>query len=129
MKASKILAGVTSTFSGLYLASAAYAQDASSYLDQINGGVGDTDLMTLIYRYCCFDLRSSINYQWLQIYHSCRRRRKSRECYKDINIRNHWFSSLLHSSYLSQVCIAECSQSLIALLCIKILISAIWLSI
>ena len=49
MKASKILAGVTSTFSGLYLASAAYAQDASSYLDQINGGVGDTDLMTLIY--------------------------------------------------------------------------------
>jgi hypothetical protein len=49
MKASKILAGVSSAFSGLFLASAAYAESATSYLDGIKGGVTNTDLMSLIY--------------------------------------------------------------------------------
>ena len=49
MKTSKILAGATSIFSGLYLASATFAQDASSYLDGITGGVQGKSLDQLIY--------------------------------------------------------------------------------
>ena len=49
MKTSKILAGVTSVFSGLYLASATYAQDASSYLNEITSGVQGKTLEQLIY--------------------------------------------------------------------------------
>ena len=53
MKTSKILAGATSVFSSLYLASAAFAApattgDAEGLLENV-GGTGQTDLMTLIY--------------------------------------------------------------------------------
>ena len=51
MKTSKILAGAASVFSGLYLASATYAQaqSATSYLDSITGGVQGQTLESLIY--------------------------------------------------------------------------------
>ena len=49
MKTTKILASASSVFSGLFLASAAYAQSASSVLDPINGGV-KTPVMDLVYR-------------------------------------------------------------------------------
>ncbi len=48
MKTSKILAAVSSVTSGLFLTSAAFADSASSYLSNINGGV-QTNLMDLIY--------------------------------------------------------------------------------
>ncbi len=51
MKTPKILAGATSIFSGLYLASAAFAgatSDAEGLIQNI-GGTGKADLMTLIY--------------------------------------------------------------------------------
>lgn len=49
MKTTKILAAASSVFSGLFLASAAYAQSASSILTPITGGV-NTPIMDLVYR-------------------------------------------------------------------------------
>ena len=46
----KISAGVGSAVSGLYLASASFAQEAQTYLDRIPSQVGDNDLEAMIFR-------------------------------------------------------------------------------
>ena len=46
----KVSAGVGSVVSGLYLASANFAQEAQTYLDRIPSQVGDNDLESMIFR-------------------------------------------------------------------------------
>jgi hypothetical protein len=50
MKTTKTLATAASVVSGLFLTSTVYAADSvDTYLNSINGGTGQTDLMSMIY--------------------------------------------------------------------------------